>query len=107
MVDPSSVEFVTAHRQRLVEAATLTCGDPDLAEDLAQEALIKVAARWHRWSDQAPLAYARRIVYHDSISMWRRRRKEDSRASAEQPPNTRVGAGRRRIWLNCPPSATT
>jgi RNA polymerase sigma factor (sigma-70 family) len=31
----------------LVRMLTLYCGDPDLARDIAQESMIKVASRWH------------------------------------------------------------
>lgn len=59
----------------LLRSATLLTGDRALAEDLLQEAAIKVAARWERLRDQYPTAYARRIVYRDYLN-WRRRRRE-------------------------------
>lgn len=61
-------------QRRLLRAAYLVTGDRHRAEDLTQEALVKVALRWPRLRDGDPLAYARRIVVNDHVSWWRRRR---------------------------------
>jgi RNA polymerase sigma-70 factor (sigma-E family) len=66
--------WVRSAQSRLVEAAFLMSGDAYHAQDLVQEALIKVAARWERLRDQDPHAYARKILYRDHISWWRKRR---------------------------------
>lgn len=66
-------EFVAARSHALIRAARLLTGDPHQAEDLVQTALTKLAARWRRVDD--PEAYARRIIYHDQVSWWRRRRR--------------------------------
>lgn len=68
-------EWLVGQRSVLLRSATLLTGDRGLAEDLLQEAAIKVAARWERLRDQHPTAYARRIVYRDYLN-WRRRRPE-------------------------------
>ena len=39
-------EFIRREHPRLVGALTLHCGDRALAEDLAQEALVRVCDRW-------------------------------------------------------------
>ncbi|MGI8881026.1 MAG: SigE family RNA polymerase sigma factor [Jatrophihabitans sp.] len=70
----SFTTWARAHQHRLVRTAYLLCGDQGRAEDLAQEALIKVARQWPKLRDGEPYAYARRILVNDNISWWRRRR---------------------------------
>ncbi|GAA4382087.1 SigE family RNA polymerase sigma factor [Nocardioides caricicola] len=60
----------------LLRSTYLLTGDLHRAEDLVQEALVKVALRWDRLRDGNPTAYARTIVVRDHISWWRRRRRE-------------------------------
>ena len=60
--------------RRLLRSAYLLTGDLHAAEDLVQEALVKVALRWERLRDGNPTAYARTIVVRDHVSRWRRRR---------------------------------
>ena len=72
------VAFVRARQGALLRAAYLVCGDHQIAEDLLQEALVKLASRWERIRDEAPEAYVRRILYRDAISRWRRTRREVS-----------------------------
>lgn len=60
--------------RRLLRSAYLLTGDLHRAEDLVQEALVKVAMRWDRLRAGNPTAYARTIVVRDQISWWRRRR---------------------------------
>jgi RNA polymerase sigma-70 factor (sigma-E family) len=68
----SYVEFVSARQSALVRAATLISGDPELAQDLVQDALVKLALRWEKVRDGYPEAYVRRMLYRDAVS-WRRR----------------------------------
>ena len=68
------VAWVTGHRTRLLRSAYLLTGDLAHAEDLVQEAVIKVAERWGRLRLGHPTAYARTIIVHDHASWWRRRR---------------------------------
>lgn len=70
------VAFVLARQDALLRAAYLICGDHHLAEDLVQEALVKLASRWERLRDEAPEAYVRRILYRDAVSRWRKVRRE-------------------------------
>ena len=60
--------------RRLLRSAYLLTGDLHRAEDLVQEALVKVAMRWDRLREGNPTAYARTILVRDQISWWRRRR---------------------------------
>ena len=62
--------------RRLLRSTYLLTGDLQRAEDLVQEALVKVAMRWDRLRDGNPTAYARTIVMRDHISWWRRRGRE-------------------------------
>lgn len=63
-------------RPRLIRTAVLLSGDLARAEDVVQEALTQVAARWSRLRDGNPDAYARRCVVTGDVSWWRRRRHE-------------------------------
>lgn len=50
---------------------------PHLAEELVQQALIRVASRWERIiSRREPEAYLRKVIYHQHVSWWRRRSRE-------------------------------
>jgi RNA polymerase sigma-70 factor (sigma-E family) len=60
----------------LLRTAVLLTGDHHRSEDLVQDALTKVAARWHRLRDGNPDAYARRVIVRTNISWWRRSRRE-------------------------------
>lgn len=68
------VEWAAGCERRLLRSAYLLTGDLHLAEDLVQEALVKVAMRWQRLRDGSPTAYARTVIVHDHASWWRRRR---------------------------------
>jgi RNA polymerase sigma-70 factor (sigma-E family) len=77
-------DFVEARSLALLRTAYVLTGDQHLAEDLVQTALAKLAARWGKVHD--PEAYARRTLYHDQVSWWRRRARarEDLVASAPE-----------------------
>ncbi|MER7007808.1 SigE family RNA polymerase sigma factor [Dactylosporangium sp. NPDC000555] len=70
------VAFVQARQHRLLRSAYLLCGDHHRAEDLLQEALVKLALRWRQVRHGEPEAYLRKIMYRDAVSWWRRRRRE-------------------------------
>ena len=88
--------WAVAHQRRLLRSAYLLTGDSFRAQDLVQEALVKVAMRWPRLRDGNPMAYARMIVVRDNISWWRRRRDvlglgpPADRASDTQDPEVAV-----------------
>lgn len=69
-------EFVGQSSGRLVRTAYLVVGDLAEAEDLAQEALAKVAQRWPRVRQMAsPYGYARRVLFNLALEAHRRRRR--------------------------------
>lgn len=74
--DPAYSDFVQARGPRLRRAAYLLCGDPDLAEDLVQEALIALAEKWE--SVENPDGFVRKVIYRQRVSFWRKRRREVS-----------------------------
>lgn len=74
MDEAGFTEWAAGAQRRLLRSAYLLTGDLAAAEDLVQEALVKVALRWERLRDGNPTAYARTIVARDHISRWRRRR---------------------------------
>ena len=69
------VEFVRARSHALLRSAYLLTGDQQLAEDLVQEALARTHVAWSRLRQSGNVeAYARKIMYHTQVSVWRRRR---------------------------------
>ncbi|GGN49552.1 RNA polymerase sigma-70 factor (sigma-E family) [Actinoplanes campanulatus] len=73
-VDDDFHEFVVYRSPALSRVAYLLTGDHHLAEDLLQSALARAFPRWRRIRDGDPAAYVRRVMYHQHISWWRRRR---------------------------------
>jgi RNA polymerase sigma-70 factor (sigma-E family) len=74
--DSEFIDWVAGQQRQLLRTAYLLCGDVHRAEDLVQEALIKVALRWPRLRSGNPAGYARQIIVRDNISWWRRHRRE-------------------------------
>jgi RNA polymerase sigma-70 factor (sigma-E family) len=77
--DAAYVEFVTARQDRLLRIAYAVCGDANRAEDVLQEALVKLYLAWPRMRKEgSEEAYARRIIVRadldDRRRPWRRRR---------------------------------
>ncbi|MDX5460074.1 SigE family RNA polymerase sigma factor [Micromonospora tulbaghiae] len=67
-------EFVVQRSPALSRTAYLLTGDHQLAEDLLQSALARTYRHWRRIRDGDPEAYVRRVMYHQQVSWWRRRR---------------------------------
>jgi len=68
-------QWAHARSAALARSAYLLTGDLQLAEDLVQETLTRVAQHWRRVRRQgAPDAYARKVMHHLAIDSWRRRR---------------------------------
>lgn len=65
-------EFVAARSGALLRTAYLLTGSHQDAEDLVQTALLKAVPRWARVREHEP--YVRRILVHESVTRWRRRR---------------------------------
>ena len=77
-------EFVRARTAALSRVAYLMTGDHHLAEDLVQQALLRVAGRWPALVARGdPDAYVRRGMYNQHVSWWRRR--EPTAARHEVP----------------------
>jgi RNA polymerase sigma-70 factor (sigma-E family) len=51
-------------------------GDPRLAEELVQQALVSTWGRWSKIQQDQPHAYVRRAMVHSHTSWWRRARRE-------------------------------
>jgi RNA polymerase sigma-70 factor (sigma-E family) len=67
-------EYVATCGTALLRFAYLLTGDYHLAEDVLQEALVKVHDRWSGLRDKEyPTAYVRRAITRQYLS-WRRRR---------------------------------
>ncbi|MFA6300000.1 MAG: SigE family RNA polymerase sigma factor [Nocardioides sp.] len=88
MDDSEFIEWVAGHQRQLLRSAYLLTGDLHRAEDLVQEALVKVALRWPRLRTGSPAAYARTIIVHDNVSWWRRHRRELTSATPGETPRT-------------------
>ncbi|MET8413194.1 SigE family RNA polymerase sigma factor [Streptomyces sp. NPDC005195] len=66
--------FVAARWSALIHLARLLCGgDRHRAEDLLQEALVKLWFVWPRIADEAPEAYVRKILARAAARSARRR----------------------------------
>jgi RNA polymerase sigma-70 factor (sigma-E family) len=67
-------EFVAFRLGALLRYATVVTCDPHLAEDIIQDVLVRVRARWGRICQlDAPERYVKRMVLNEFLS-WRRRR---------------------------------
>jgi RNA polymerase sigma-70 factor (sigma-E family) len=79
--------FVHSRLGRWSRVAYLLTGDHHAAEDLLQNALVKLAARWDRVSAVGePDAYLRAVLYHEHVSLWRRSRHRRVERPMESPP---------------------
>ena len=66
--------FVNGATGELFQTAYLLTLDERLAEDLVQEASVRLASHWGRMrSMEHPLAYARRVLVNASIDSARKR----------------------------------
>jgi len=77
--DAAYVEFVAAHQGRLRRIAYALCADDARAEDVLQEALVKLYLSWSKVREAGrEEAYARRIIVNadldDRRRPWHRRR---------------------------------
>lgn len=91
MDDGDFVDWVRASQVSLTRSAYLLTGDLHRAQDLAQDAMVKVGLRWHRLRDGQPTAYARRILARDTVSWWRRHRRETTVATVPDAAEPDLG----------------
>ena len=68
------VDFCRAHHRRLVGMLGLYCGDTDLAEELAQEALARLCTHWDRLpSEEEAATWLNRVAFNLAKSSFRTR----------------------------------
>jgi RNA polymerase sigma factor (sigma-70 family) len=73
-VDTELAEFCHAEYRRLVGTLSLYCRDRQLAEELAQDALVRVIGNWNRVQHfDSPSAWAHRVAINLANSYLRRR----------------------------------
>src|SRR5690606_26433839 len=69
-------ELYEAHSTRLVAQLYAYTRDQALAEDLVQEAFVRLVSRWSRISTyDDPVAWLRRVAWNLATSDWRRARR--------------------------------
>ena len=69
-------DYVRGRWASWFRVALLLTGDHHLAEDLVQQALLRMAGRWRQVASAGdPDAYIKRILYREHVSWWRRRRR--------------------------------
>jgi len=78
--------FATGHAAMLRRSAFLFCGDWHLAEDLMQQALIKIYRSWSRVQQQDSLTrYARTVLLRTWLDEKRRPFRRSEQTGAELP----------------------
>ena len=82
-VEDEFADFVRGVSPRLLTSAWMLSGDPHVAEELVQEALVRVYVHWRRAKADNPLAYARRVLVNLHTDRWRKHRRE---VLTEEPP---------------------
>jgi RNA polymerase sigma factor (sigma-70 family) len=71
------VAFVSREHPRLVRAVDLLLGDHAVAEEIAQEALLRAASRWEHVRElRSPGGWTHRVAINLATSQLRRRRIE-------------------------------
>jgi RNA polymerase sigma-70 factor (sigma-E family) len=85
--DDAFVDFVRSRATALYRYAYLLAGNSHDADDLVQDALIRLRGAWPRVQRRDdPIGYARTTIARLHISAWRRRRRES--VVAEMPETT-------------------
>lgn len=73
LADVAFADYAKAHMPAFLRTACAVCADATLAEDLVQDVLVKVYARWATVQQTAaPEAYVRRMIVNEFLS-WRRK----------------------------------
>ncbi|MBL0886856.1 SigE family RNA polymerase sigma factor [Myceligenerans indicum] len=68
--------FMAGSSTALARTAWLLCGDEHQAEELVQQAFVRVWIHWGKARRGEPLAYARRVLANLRIDSWRKHRRE-------------------------------
>jgi DNA-directed RNA polymerase specialized sigma24 family protein len=94
-IDPGEFSrFCADAHPQLVAALTYQCGDRFLAEELAQEALVRAGDRWDRVGTlDSPVGWAFRVGVNLAASTFRRRgaeRRAMARMQTTQPATDEV-----------------
>jgi len=100
--------FVVARGPALLRLAVLLTADAETAQDLVQDALVRVLPRWSRIAAHGnPEAYVRTAVRSAWIDSWRRRRREvvadapeEAMLSIADDPDTADGPGGAAVRLS-------
>ncbi|MFF0342912.1 SigE family RNA polymerase sigma factor [Kribbella sp. NPDC004875] len=94
-------EFAAARHAALYRYTYLLTGDRGLAEDLLQEALIKLYVAWPRIRAGTGVeAYVRRVITNTAISWWRRKAWRSERPNDDVPEQLAPGDDPdARMWL--------
>jgi RNA polymerase sigma-70 factor (sigma-E family) len=96
--DAELAAFCRAEWPRLAGSLSLYTGDRDLAEELAQEALVRVCERWLEVRNtDSPSAWAHRVAFNLAKSHYRRRAvlRRIHRLEAAEPPITEPDTAQR------------
>lgn len=81
--DAEMIAFCRREHRRLVGVLSYTLGDRGVAEELAQETIIRICQNWPKLRDMAaPQAWAHRVALNLSNS-WLRRRVAERKATAK------------------------
>ena len=88
--DAAFSAYVAARRPQLFRTACLLCGDPHRAEDVVQDALVRLYAAWDRVARIDNIdGYVRRIIvnahYSDRRRPWRRESAAEPRDVPMEP----------------------
>lgn len=83
--DSAFTGFVQEHQGALRRTAYFLTADPQTAEDLLQDALVKAWLAWRRIGPGGELAFTRRVMVNLATDRWRRRRYE---TTPIPPPDT-------------------
>jgi RNA polymerase sigma-70 factor (sigma-E family) len=88
-------DFVRSRATSLYRYGYLLTGNPHDADDLVQEALIRLRASWNRVHHRDdPLGYVRTTMARLHISTWRRKRREFLSSSVPERAHTDSGIAR-------------
>jgi RNA polymerase sigma-70 factor (ECF subfamily) len=91
-------EAFRAGYHRVVGIAAVTTGDPELAEDAAQEAFARAHAKWDEVGRlDRPDLWIARVAVRVAVDGWRRRRREAGEPSVHA--EAAVADVVRRVWV--------